>query len=630
MCGICGSFNRKDLKAPDLSVVRKMTACLQHRGPDQDGYYHDDMVCLGHRRLTIIDLITGQQPIANEDATVQVVFNGEIYNYKTLRDDLSREGHVFKTESDTEVIVHAYEHYGPDFITHLDGMFAIALWDRKKKSLFLYRDRLGQKPLYYCEFGSSFYFSSEIKSFLSIPGFSKELDMSSVYNYAVLSYCPPAKTIFSCVLKVLPARYLRVSQTGITEKTYWQIPSRIDYTRSRASLQAELKQVLTAAVSKRLYSDVELGAFLSGGLDSSIIVALMCSLSDTTVKTFSIGFEEPAYNELSYARQVARFLKTDHHEELVRPDIGSMLDDYVYSLDQPFADSSSLPTYFLAKMTKKHVSVALSGDGGDECFAGYPRYYALFVLQTLIKRKIPYKVVMRIGAALMGLAPDGIHARSSMTNLKKLFDSAARAGSAIDMYNEWFCHFPPRESALLFQEKKEAYSFDYLADRFNSIEADSLLDRIMTTDMLSYLPNDLLHKVDSMSMAHSLEVRSPFLDHRLVECAVSMPLKHKISFFDSKIILKETFGSLLPPVVAKRRKMGFGVPIAQWLRKDLHSLSAHVLCGKRISERGIFNVTYLKRLMDEHCARKKNHAYKLWNVMMFELWCLKFLDGESL
>lgn len=632
MCGICGILHIGESYAvPDRLLVRDMTRRLTHRGPDHEGYYDDPVISLGHRRLQIIDLVSGNQPIANEDNTIQVIFNGEIYNYNELRRDLIRDGHVFTTSSDTETIVHLYEKYGANFISHVDGMFAIALWDMKKRSLYLYRDRLGQKPLYYYRKDHCFYFASEIKSLACIPGVTQSLDMRSVFDYSVLSYCPPPQTIFSDVKKVLPGRCVHVEQGGrIHEHVYWRLDTHTDTTRSIESMRSELKQVMLRAVSARMHSDVPLGAFLSGGLDSSIIVALMCSLSKEKIKTFSIGFDDPAYNELSYATEVASFLNTEHHEEIVRPDVSTMLDEYVYSLDQPLADSSSLPTFFLSKMTREYVTVALSGDGGDECFAGYPRYYVMNLLQSLAAKKIPYKTLLRVCGAFLACFPDGGRAKSFTAQAKKMCRAAAQTSSVIDMYNEWFCHYSPRELPLLFSAHASGYSFDYLSDIFNNVQTDSVLDQIMTTDIYSYLPNDLLHKVDSMSMAHSLEVRSPFLDHHVVECAARIAFRHKISFFDSKIILKQAFGPLLPPSILRRRKMGFGVPLARWLRHDLRSLIKHVLSGKRIQERGILNTAYLKNLMDQHLSGKYDHAYKLWNSLVFELWCQKFMDGQTL
>jgi len=630
MCGICGIYDYRKKAAIVRTTLVSMAECLTHRGPDDEGYYIHNNIGLGHTRLAIIDLNTGHQPIHNEDKTISVILNGEIYNYKELRQSLTQKGHVFTTGSDTEVIVHAYESYGIDFLDHIDGMFAIALWDEPNQSLFLIRDRVGKKPLYYTNIAGSFYFSSEIKSFLKVPGFEQGLNAQTLCNYSVYSYCPPPATIFKDVSKVLPAHYITVTETSVTSTPYWKLQSS-EYTGlTKGEAQKTLHDLLFKSIKKRMHSDVPIGAFLSGGLDSSIIVALMSEFSSKPIKTFSIGFNEDNYSELPYARSIAKKFKTDHYEEIVTPKIDDILDDYIYCLDQPFADSSSIAAYYLSRMTRKHVTVALSGDGGDESFGGYPRYKAMLLYQLM--RNKPFLKNMFISIAQLLLTKDTTHIDSKSYKIKLMKFSQCLKDNypSLVAYNSWFCHFSPESLHELFKTPGTLCNLKHLAQYYDRASNQSSAERTLYTDIHTYLPDDLLFKMDSMSMAHSLEVRSPFLDHHFIEFVSTLPLQHKVSLFNSKIILKETYKDYIPKAIINRKKMGFGVPISKWFRHDLKPLLRHVLNVEAMQSRGIYNAAHIETLVNEHISGKSNNAYPLWNVFIFELWCQKFIDGKTL
>jgi asparagine synthase (glutamine-hydrolysing) len=630
MCGICGIYNIGRKGSIDDAVLYDMMMSLHHRGPDSHNMSLKNNIGFGHTRLSIIDLSTGSQPIANEDGSIMLILNGEIYNYKELRESLIKRGHRFKSDSDTEVIVHAYETYGIQCIEHFVGMFAFALWDTNKKSLFLVRDRLGKKPLYYLEFNGVFYFSSEIKAFLKIPDYKCSLNFNTLEQYSIFSYCVAPNTILKNIYKLRPGFYLERTENTIKETCYWHCTYNAMGQMSYDAAKHKVRDQLTQAVQSRMISDVPLGAFLSGGIDSSIIVAIMSQLSSTPIKTFSIGFNEERYSELSFARCVAKAFKTEHYEKIVTPDIHEILDHYIWSLDQPFADSSSIAMYYLAKMARQHITVALSGDGGDETFAGYPRYKGILFYSFLKQHKQFRKIVhslLKIGSLYKNRNSDS---KSFLIKINKFYLTLLSDQSLIDEYNNWFSHFKKKELNELFVFFPEYDSLESIHDYYKSSTLLLETDKVIYTDINSYLPDDLLFKADSMSMAHSLEVRSPFLDHRFFDYSLSLPLNFKLSFFNSKKILKDAFAHTLPRAIVNRRKMGFGVPVSQWIRNELLPLVSSIFDSSEFKDRGIYNHTYAEKLLREHCQGYVDNGYKIWNIFIFELWCQKFLDGKKL
>lgn len=630
MCGITGAVWTDPRKSLSSEQLERMTTALRHRGPDDAGSYRTDYrlrppyeplpgVGFGFRRLSIIDLASGHQPMCNEDETVWIVFNGEIYNFATLRRRLEGAGHQFRTHSDTETIVHLYEDVGLDVFSHLNGMFAIAIWDARQRRLCLARDRLGKKPLVYRHEPGRLLFASELKSLLELSDVPRELNPAAIDAYLTYQYVPHPKTIFQGLHK-LPPGHLAVYQDDQLEvRRYWS-PDWNHQEPYRESFAIErVRELLDDAVRIRLQSDVPLGAFLSGGIDSSLVVALMQRHMSQPVKTFSIGFPVEEYDETRFARQVASHLGTDHHEFIVTPDAIRVLPELAWSYDEPFADSSAVPTWYVSRQTRQQVTVALSGDGGDELFAGYLRYRAVWLSSRLdgwdpLRKLLALPVWQRL---------PGSKAKSFLRRFKRLSDSLGK--SPPRRYVEWVGIFNEPWRARLYRDEfvrqlPETDPVEFLVEAWQAASRRDPVTAASLTDLVTYLPCDLMTKVDIASMAHSLEVRQPFLDYRLVEFAASLPIELKFQWGQGKRLLRQAFGDLLPESIWKRPKMGFGVPIDRWFRHELRELTHDVLLDASAQNREFFRPEVVQEMVQQHETGQADHAYRLWTLLMFELW----------
>ena len=621
MCGIAGKLNLYSDKPVAPETIARMCAVIRHRGPDDEGIYVDGNLGMGMRRLSIIDLSTGKQPIRNEDSSVWTVFNGEIYNFAELRTQLRDKGHYFYTHTDTEVIVHLYEEYGDAFVSHLTGMFAVAVWDKKQHKLLLARDRLGIKPLYYLIDAGRLLFGSEIKSLLQ-DEVDREIDLQALHDYLSLNYIPGPRTIFQHIRKLPPGHLLTCTNGTVHTAPYWDIAypavEENGAGRSEESYCDELHALLKDVVKQHLISDVPLGVFLSGGVDSSALVALMSEVSDQPIQTFSIGFEERSYSELDVAKVVAQKFDTVHHELVVTPQALELVPKLVGHFDEPFADSSAIPVYYVAKLAREHVTVALSGEGGDEVFAGYETYAAYKFAEL-------YKRLPRFLAT--SIIPSLIH-RLPVSQQKVSFDYKAKrfVGGAL---------LPPAEGhywwKVIFSEDAKralcAYEAEALEDpqllfqqAYNQCPAPEVLTKLQHIDAKIYLPDDILVKADRMSMATSLEARVPFLDHRVVEFAAALPTNLKMRGFSKKYILKRTMARHLPDLVLKGKKRGFNVPIPVWLRGELRDMVHDVLHPRRLKETGFFNAPVVSQLIHDHDVGQADYSRNIWGLMLFMLW----------
>ncbi len=637
MCGITGGIWSDPTKSLDERALRRMTDVLRHRGPDDEGFYQSSFrlrppyesvpgVALGHRRLSIIDRVGGRQPMCNEDKSIWVVFNGEIYNYGALRQRLEGAGHLFRTDSDTETIVHLYEDEGAGCFAHLNGMFSIAIWDERQRRLLLARDRLGQKPLVYRKTPGQLLFASELKSLLEAPGVERALDLAAIDEYLTYQYIPHPNTIFRGVRKLPPGHYAVYHDDELEIAPYWQPEYQQETPRSRQDYAGRVREILSDAVKIRLQSDVPLGAFLSGGIDSSIIVGLMQKHSPTPVKTFTIGFPVPEYDESAEARKIAAHLGVEHHVLEVRPDAVALLEKLVWHYDEPFADSSAVPTWCVSEFTREHVTVALTGDGGDELFAGYPRYRAV-ALGGWIDRM---GVIPDILAAPLWQSLPGVRQKSILRRFKRFSESIAAPPAR--RYLQWISIFNEQRRAALYsdaflQRLPDSDPFEFLQGSWRKIAGRDEVTVASLGDLTTYLTCDLMTKVDIASMAHSLECRQPFLDHRLVELAIGMPLKHKFRWGKGKRILKDAFADLLPADVWTRPKMGFGVPIDHWFRHELKDLAHDVLLDQQTKQRGLFRDDAVQLLLDQHMSGSFDHAYRLWSLLVLELWMRRWQVG---
>jgi asparagine synthase (glutamine-hydrolysing) len=624
MCGIAGIYNFKTREPVTQSLLKAMTDTLVHRGPDDEGFYVSGPLGLGHRRLSIIDLEGGHQPIANEDETVWVVFNGEIYNFSDLHESLVQKGHHFKTRSDTEVIVHLYEEEGEKCFEKLRGMFALAIWDGRKRKLVLARDRVGKKPLFYFYDGSRIAFASEMKALLEVPNVCREIDPQAVSDYFSFLYIPAPKSIFKHIRKVLPGHYVVVAENGIREVEYWDI--RFAHTIELAENEwcEKLLDTFREAVRLRLISDVPLGAFLSGGVDSSSVVALMAGCVNGPVTTCSIGFEEKEFNELDYAREVASQFETDHHERMVCPDAVGIVDKLVWHYDEPFADSSAVPTYYVSQVAREHVTVALAGDGGDENFAGYRRYY-FDRRENMMRAMLPHAVRQPLFATLASLYPKADWAPRVFRG-KATFQNLAR--DPIEAYFRSVSALKSelKEQLLDGQLRRELNGYDSLdvfRQYYRQADTGDPLSRIQYVDIKTYLTDDILVKVDRASMAHSLEVRAPLLDHKLMELAASIPASLKLRGMNGKYIFKKALKQILPISVLQRRKMGFGVPLAQWFRNDLKDMAYEAIF--ECNHGCLTDRSTAMRIWKEHQQGCRNRSVELWALLIFQLWQRKFL-----
>jgi asparagine synthase (glutamine-hydrolysing) len=639
MCGIAGAVWDDPNKAVERATLQRMIDVLRHRGPDGEGVHTAEGRCqpggdltlgvaLGHRRLAIIDVAGGQQPLSNEDGSVWIVFNGEIYNFRELRRRLEGAGHRFRTHSDTEAIVHLYEDEGPEFVTHLNGMFALALWDAKRQQLILARDRLGKKPLVYRHGRGRLLFASELKSLLEVPGVAREIDPQALDEYLTYQYVPHPRTIFRGIAKLPPGHYAVYREGRLDVRCYWRPDFNLEDERPAAEYAEELRTLLTSAVELRLQSEVPLGAFLSGGIDSTLIVGLMSQLAAEPVRTFSIGFPVKEFDETHYARAAAERFGTIHEEFQVRPDAMEVLPRLVWHYDEPFADSSAVPTWYVSQLTRQRVTVALSGDGGDELFAGYPRYLAVWLAEGF--DRLP-KLVRRLlaGGYWQGL-PSGTRQKSIRRRFKRFAEMLGK--SSPRRYMEWIAIFGEARRAALYSDEflsrlPDRDPIEFLTAALARCNQRDAVTAFSLADLATYLPCDLMTKVDIASMAHGLECRQPFLDYRVVELAARMPRRLKFRHGRGKRILRETFADLLPQSIQRRGKMGFGVPLDHWFRNELCDFTHEVLLDPKTLDRGHFRPEAVRQLWAEHQDGRFNHGYRLWSLLILELWQREWLGG---
>ena len=620
MCGIAGKLNLQTDEPVTFDAIVKMCRALRHRGPDDEGVYLDGHFGMGMRRLSIIDLTTGQQPIHNEDGSIWTVFNGEIYNYVDLKVLLQRKGHVFKTCTDTEVIVHLYEEYGQEFAKHLTGMFAIAVWDHRRQELILVRDRLGIKPLYYFLDMKYLIFGSEIKAILQ-EDVSRDIDFQAMHDYLSLNYVPGPRSIFKYIQKLPPGNTLTWSHGVFSMKSYWDIKYSEENTKKYRSISSyceELYELLRTTVREHLCSDVPLGVFLSGGVDSSSLVALMSEISPQPVKTFSIGFKEQSYNELANARVIAKAFNTDHHEFVISSNAVDFLPQLVCNFDEPFADSSAIPAYWVSKLAREHVKVALSGEGGDEVFAGYETYTAYKIAE--IYKHLPSILATEIIPAVVKRIPVSHHKVSFDYKAKRFVEGALLSPAAGHYW--WKVIFTEEAKTALYGREASGLTepVTIYRDIYDHSKAPDPLARLQNIDLKVYLPDDILVKADRTSMAHSLEVRVPFLDHHLVEFATSLPTWLKVRRLNKKYILKRTMSRHLPKQILKGKKQGFNVPIPMWLRCELRELVHDTLSPARIKEVGFFNPDAVSAIIRAHEQMHMDMSRNIWGLMVFMQW----------
>jgi asparagine synthase (glutamine-hydrolysing) len=620
MCGIAGVFHPRSALDLPSGTVAAMCSMIRHRGPDDEGTYENAFAQIGMRRLAIIDLATGHQPIANEDASVWVVFNGEIYNYRELRERLERLGHVFATASDTECIVHAYEAYGERCFAELRGMFAIAILDLRRRRLVLARDRFGKKPLYTTTLADgTIAFASELKCFFALPGFQAALAAPAVSDYFTLGYVPGPGSIYERVGKLQPAHAAVFDAGGQRIERYWSLPFEPKLATDDGSLQQRLLAQLEDAVKVRLVADVPFGAFLSGGLDSSVVAALMARNLGTPVRTFSIGFDEAAYNELEDARRVARHIGADHHELVVTANAVALQPMLAWHFDEPFGDSSAIPTYLVADLAARHVKMVLSGDGGDELFGGYERY-------------LKYRTLTRLRSASGGLAGpflrtlSGVLPASQRRRVRRIAERLAlpfpdRYLSGVALHRE------ADLARVLLPEFVRRRPYESVAGHFES-QHGSEMDAVFAGDIATYLVDDILVKVDRMTMARSLEARAPLLDHQLAEFAAALPLDLKIRAGKGKALLRQVAGELLPAEVLNKPKQGFAIPLARWFRNELRETLCDTLHTRSFRERGVFDAAGVQHCVDEHLDGTHDWSEMLWLVLGFERWARTFLDAS--
>ena len=620
MCGIAGYFAAEKAVPPPW-VLEKMCGRLAHRGPDSFGYFQDELAALGHRRLSIIDLSTGDQPLGNEDGSIQVVFNGEIYNYLELRAELQRKGHRFRTQSDTEVLVHLYEEEGERLPEYLNGMFAFALWDAPRARLLLVRDRLGKKPLYYSSAvpGITLCFASELKALTVIPGFSGRVNQRAVSDFLSLSYVPDPETIYENTLKLAPAHALIATRSGIRTWRYWQPEIGADSNPSSEDAAEQIRALAKDAVKRRMISDVPLGAFLSGGVDSNAAVGIMAAESTERVKTFSIGFTDKTFDELAYARIGAERNHTDHYEQVVAPSINDVFDVLVHHFDEPFGDSSAIPTLYVSRMARQHVTVALSGDGADELFGGYRRYY-FGVLEERLRNRFPQwfrgSAIKLAGEVYpkFDYLPRPLRAKTLLANL---------ANNIGDAYFTSMSTFRDQglSDVLSSGMKSGLNGYDprqKFRDLFQQVRHASPLEQMQWVDLQTYLPGDILVKLDRATMAYSLEARAPWLDYRLAELAFRLPASLKIHGKIGKYIFKKAMEPYVSSSVIQRKKMGFSVPLEEWFRSSLKLLFQQMVLSQDMDE--FVERPEVERIWREHQSRMHNHDRKLWNLLMLAAW----------
>ena len=653
MCGIAGVFYRNGDKV-DPDVLVRMTRTLTHRGPDEEGYFlngpisttwgRSDLtgevppvrghsaggagsVGLGHRRLSIIDLSSGQQPLSNEDGTVWVTFNGEIYNFQSLVAELEAKGHRFRTRSDTEVIVHAWEEWGEEAVKRFRGMFALALWDERRQLLWLARDRVGKKPLYYLLDEDRLVFASEIKAILEMPGVSRELDPTALSDYFSLLYIPSPKTVFKAIRKLPAAHQLVAGRDRVAVSPYWDLPFDNRHGGPEGRIVENLLGLLEEATRMRMISDVPLGAFLSGGVDSSAVVAMMAKVADRSVITNSISFSEAKYNEIEYARRVASLYKTDHREFHVTPEAVRVIEKLAWHYDEPFADSSAVPTYYVSETARQRVTVALSGDGGDENFAGYRRYW-FDLRENFVRGLVPGPLRRPTFAALGRLYPKADYLPRIFRG-KAFLSNVARHPVDAYFYSMSALQDDDKQRLLgddLRRQLGDYCTSDLFHETYRRAQASDHLSKLQYLDIKTYLCEDILTKVDRASMAVSLEVRCPILDHVFMEYAAGIPSELKLVGREGKHILKKALRGRLPDDILDRPKMGFGVPVAEWLRRDLRDYARGLILDGEATRRYL-NLGFVERLWQEHSSGIRNRSTELWTIMMLNLWHRRYVEA---
>ena len=627
MCGIVGIANSgSEPIRPE--ILERMNLAIEHRGPDEDGFFVKDNIGLAMRRLSIIDLAGGQQPIFNSERTMAIVFNGEIYNFQQLRAELEQDGDEFYTNSDTEVILHLYQKHGAGCLDYLRGMFAFAIWDDTEKTLFIARDRVGKKPLLYShQPDGSLVFGSEFQAILNHPDVSREVDLDAIDSYLAFLCVPAPQTGFKNIRKLEPGHWLSWKDGTIETKRYWlpEFSKKIKISAEEA--EEETIRILRESTKLRLISEVPLGAFLSGGVDSSTVVALMAQESEKPVKTFSIGFEEQDFSELKYAKQVAEHVGAEYNEFIVKPNAIEILPKLVKHYGEPYADSSAIPTYYVSKETRKFVTVALNGDGGDESFAGYERHAAMRIAEIYHRIPKPFRKIFL--ETPIGLIPTSEVKRSRVRDAKRFMQAASLP--RVERYHRWVSVFHQDQKQTLYTKAfGDAVvgnsSTDVLGKWFKQANGSGVLDTTLLTDQMTYLPNDLLVKVDIASMANSLEARSPFLDHKVIEFAASLPEGIKMKRFETKSLLKRVAAKLVPRDVVYRRKMGFGVPIGNWFRGDMKDFVRDLLLSDTFLNREIARPEAVEKFVGEHINSERDHTFQIWTLLMLELWFREFVD----
>ncbi len=631
MCGIFGIVGPKI----DEAHLKKATNLLAHRGPDDSGFFLDDGAGLGHRRLSIIDLESGHQPMFNENGSLCVVFNGEIYNFPELHDRLVSKNHRFKSRSDTETILHAYEEWGEDCVEHLRGMFAFAIWDRRAKRLFIARDRFGIKPLFYAEHGDTFYFASEMKAILADPTIRREMDEVALACYFSLSYIPDSMTIFKSIRKLLPGHTLTREAGRTRIRKYWDIAYAPDRSKGEHYFINRLMELLQESIKIHLISDVPLGAFLSGGIDSSTVVAMMSMVTDSPVNTFCMGFGGDAggyLDERGYARMVAERYKTNHKEYEIYPEPDGLLEKIVRSFDEPFADDSTIPSYFVCKIARENVKVAESGLGGDEAFAGYERYMG-FRARALYG-KLPRFARERLIRRIVDSMPERSDGHYTVNHMKRFVRSSSQDDG--EAYYGYLTRLSPRIQSKFFADSSRfgkclEASRELVLGHFKSVPVEDerdVLNRVFYCDIKTYLPEDILAVTDRMSMYHALEVRVPFLDHPLMEFSATIPPEMKMKWFSKKYLLKKAVRDILPGDVIKHRKQGFVGPMAQWLKNDLKAYTTETLSEKNLKKHGLLNHETVRNILNEHFSCQELHDTLIWSLLVFQKWFDMYMNGD--
>jgi asparagine synthase (glutamine-hydrolysing) len=632
MCGICGAVSLEGPLDPEIGrSVRRMSAALSHRGPDGDGHYVDPYAALGHRRLAIIDRAGGDQPIANEDGTLQIVFNGEIYNHQDIRRDLIARGHVFRTRSDTEAIVHAYEEFGVECVNHLEGMFAFAIYDVEARELFLARDRLGKKPLYYGSLGGAFHFGSEIKAIAQSPAWNDELNLDGLEGYLSLGYYLAPETAYRHVRSLEPGHWLLLRKGRAECRQYWDVRVFDTADDTELHLLEELDDVIRRAVCARLESEVPLGAFLSGGIDSGLVVSYMREAHGDHVVTTSVGFEQTEHNELSAAQLTADHLRTSHHAEIVVPKLREVFEPIVSAFDGPFADSSAVPTYYVSQMARRHVTVALSGDGGDEAFGGYDFRYVPHALEARARRLVPGGAGRRVARALGALWPRS-QRLPRFLRLATMLENLGRDSAGA--YFADLCFLKPAQARRLLgrpprRSVEDSPVYEAVTRPYRRCPSTNAIQRAEYADLKIYLPNDVLVKVDRMSMVHSLEVRCPLLDREVIELAFRLPVGRKMPGLQPKHLLRRLAERRLPRDVVALPKKGFTAPIGAWIAGPDGHAFADELFGASNRSSAVFDAARLRLLFDEHRSGAVDHSYTLWAAWVLERWLRRQTVGAS-